>query len=305
VSALGRILRWPWEYLLILGALVGSNFLPTKEPPPPQPWPDGGQDFAQYLGQATTLLRLSGKHLIFDPMFSRRFSFAGVVKRRTAPPVAVKDLPPIDLVLLSHAHGDHLDLPSLKAIAAANPAPLTIVGAQGVAGYAKDKLEPEHPVRAINLTWKRAVEVAGMEITAWPGRHLGGRHWVTLDFHKYQYCGFVIQAPARTVFFPGDSGLHPAFAELPGRFDIDLALMPIDAFNRRDFLRPRHMAPEDALDIFRQSGARRMIPVHWGTFTLCNEPLGLSQQRLGAALAADPALAARVHNLPLGGVLPL
>jgi len=305
LSALGRILSWPWEYLLILGALVGSNFLPTRPSGPCQPWPGGGQDFVQYLGQATALLRLSGAHLITDPMFSRRFSFAKIVKRRTQPPLEVSGLPPIDLVLLSHAHGDHLDLPSLRAIAAASPAPLTIVGAPGVAGYAKAKLEPEHKVRAINLAWGKAVQVGRLVVAAWPGKHLGGRHWLTLDFNKYKYCGFVIQSPERAVFFPGDSGRHPAFAELPERFDLDLALMPIDAFNRRDFLRPRHMSPEDALDIFRQSGAKRMVPVHWGTFTLCNEPLDLAQKRLAAALAGNPGLAAKVHNLPLGHVLPL
>lgn len=305
MSTIGRIIAWPFEYLLILGALLGSNFSPTKPAPAPDPWPGEGQDFAQYLGQATVLMRLDGKHILSDPMFSSRFSFAKMVKRRTAPPLKVAELPPIDLVLLSHAHGDHLDLPSLEAVAAHSPSPLTVVGAHGVAGYAKAKLEPEHPVRAINLEWHQAVEVEGLGITCWPGKHLGGRNWITLDFKKYGYGGFVIAASRRTVYYPGDSGMCPAFAELPGAFELDLALMPIDAFNRRDFLRPRHMNPTDALEAFGQSGAKRMIPVHWGTFTLCNEPLGLSQKLLSEALAADPELAAKVHNLPLGGVLSL
>eukprot|EP01022_Parablepharisma_sp_SALTPOND_P026157 TRINITY_DN6216_c1_g3_i2.p2 TRINITY_DN6216_c1_g3~~TRINITY_DN6216_c1_g3_i2.p2 ORF type:complete len:823 (-),score=247.52 TRINITY_DN6216_c1_g3_i2:195-2663(-) len=305
MSSIGRKIAWPFEYLLILGALLGSNFSPTKPAPEPDPWPEPGRDFVQYLGQATVLMRLDGKHILTDPMFSKRFSFAKMVKRRTEPPLRVDELPPIDLVLLSHAHGDHLDLPSLRAIAAANPAPLTLVGAQGVAGYAKAKLAPEHKVRAIDLAWGRAVQVGPLVVSSWPGEHLGGRHWLTLDFSKYKYCGFVIQSPERAVFFPGDSGCHPAFAQLPQHFELDLALMPIDAFNRRGFLRHRHMSPEDALDIFCQSGARRMVPVHWGTFTLCNEPLGLAQQRLDGALQQNPALAAKVHKLPLGHVLPL
>ncbi|MBU1451549.1 MAG: MBL fold metallo-hydrolase [Proteobacteria bacterium] len=305
MSTISRILAWPFEYLLILGALLGSNIAPTKPAPTPEPWPGPGQDFAQYLGQGTVLLGLDGKHLLTDPMFSSRFSFGGLVKRRSDPPLRVEELPPIDLVLLSHAHGDHLDLPSLRAIAAHSPQPLTIVGAPGVAGYAKAKLEPEHPVRAVNLNWRQSVETEGLVITCWPGKHLGGRHWITLDFKKYGYGGFVVRSTRRSVYFPGDSGECSAFAELADTFSLDLALMPIDAFNRRDFLRPRHMNPEDALDAFKQSGAKRMIPVHWGTFTLCNEPLGLSQKRLAAALAADPSLAAKVHNLPLGGVLTL
>ena len=305
MNTIGQIIAWPFEYMLILGALLGSNFAPTKPAPKPDAWPGPERDFAQYLGQATVLMRLDGKHILTDPMFSSRFSFGGLVKRRTAPPLKVADLPPIDLVLLSHAHGDHLDLPSLGEIAAHGPDPLTIVGAPGVASYAKAKLEPEHPVRAVNLNWRQSVEVAGLHITCWPGKHLGGRHWITMDFNKYGYGGFLLTSSARTVYYPGDSGMCPAFAELPGAFDIDLALMPIDAFNRRNFLRPRHMNPSDALEAFKQSGAKRMIPVHWGTFTLCNEPLGLSQKLLKEGLAGDPALAAKVHNLPLGGVLTL
>jgi L-ascorbate metabolism protein UlaG (beta-lactamase superfamily) len=305
MNTIGRIIAWPFEYLLILGALLGSNFSPTRPAPPPEPWPGGGRDFVQYLGQATVLMRLDGRHLLSDPMFSSRFSLGKMVKRRTAPPLGVDQLPPIDLVLLSHAHGDHLDLPSLGAIAAHSPTPLTIVGAPGVAGYAKAKLEPRHPVRAVNLNWHQAVEVKGLRITCWPGKHLGGRHWITLDFKKYGYGGFVITSSRRSLYYPGDSGMCPAFAELAGAFDLDLALMPIYAFNRRDFLRPRHMNPSDALVAFQQSGARRMVPVHWGTFTLCNEPLGLSQKRLAEALAADPDLAAKVHNLPQGGVMTL
>lgn len=305
MSTIGRILAWPFEYLLILGALLGSNLLPTKPAPTPDPRPGPGQDFAQYLGQATVLMRLDGKHILTDPMFSSRFSLCKMVKRRSAPPLSVAELPPIDLVLLSHAHGDHLDLPSLRAIAAHNPKPLTIVGAPGVAGYARATLEPEHPVRAINLNWHQSVEAAGLVITCWPAKHLGGRHWITLDFKKYGYGGFVVRSSRRSVYFPGDSGMNPAFADLPAFCKLDLALMPIDASNRRDFLRPRHMNPEDALEAFGQSGAQRMIPVHWGTFTLCNEPLGLSQKRLAAALAAHPALAAKVRKLPLGGVLTL
>lgn len=305
MNTISQIIAWPFEYLLILGALLGSNFAPAKPAPKPDAWPGPERDFAQYLGQATVLMRLDDKHILTDPMFSSRFSFGGLVKRRTAPPLKVADLPPIDLVLLSHAHGDHLDLPSLREIAAHGPAPLTIVGAPGVAGYAKAKLEPKHPVRAVNLNWRQSVEVQGLRITCWPGKHLGGRHWITMDFNKYGYGGFVIASNRRAVYYPGDSGMCPAFAELPGAFDIDLALMPIDAFNRRNFLRPRHMNPSDALEAFKQSGAKRMIPVHWGTFTLCNEPLGLSQRLLREGLAGDPALAAKVHNLPLGGVLTL
>ena len=143
-------------------------------------------------------------------------------------------------------------------------------------------------MRAINLNWRQAVEVRGLVITCWPAKHLGGRHWVTLDFKKYGYGGFVLRSSKRAVYFPGDSGMNPAFAELAAAFKLDLALMPIDASNRRDFLRPRHMNPSDALLAFQQSGARRMVPVHWGTFTLCNEPLGRSQELLAQALAGTP-----------------
>lgn len=132
------------------------------------------------------------------------------------------------------------------------------------------------------------------------GQAPGGRHWITLDFRKYGYGGFVVTSARRSVYYPGDSGMCPAFAELPGSFNLDLALMPIDASNRRDFLRPRHMNPHDALEAFRQSGAKRMVPVHWGTFTLCNESLGRSQRLLREALADDPVLASQVYNLPLG-----
>lgn len=305
MSKIGHLLAWPWEYLLISGALLGSNLVPTRPAPAPEARPGEGSDFVQYLGQATVLLGLDGRHLLTDPMFSRRFSLGGMVKRRTAPPLEVKDLPPIDLVLLSHAHGDHLDLPSLRAIAAHSPATLTIVGAPGVATYARRKLAPQHPVQAIDLDWRQNARVGGLGITGWPGKHLGGRHWITLDFKKYRYGGFVITTARRSVYYPGDSGHCPHFAELAASFELDLALMPIDSFNRRDFLRSRHMNPLDALEAFRQSGARRMVPVHWGTFTLCNEPLELSRRRLDQALAADPALADKVHILPLGGVMTL
>jgi L-ascorbate metabolism protein UlaG (beta-lactamase superfamily) len=241
---------------------------------------------ATWIGHSTVLLQLAGRNVLTDPMFGERASpvgFAG--PRRWAPPgVSLADLPPIHTVLLSHNHYDHLDAGSVRALARRWPeaewhVPLRLAPLMRHLGVR----------RVVERDWWQAAASGPLTVTATPAQHFSGR--TPLDRDRTLWCGWVIAAPGRRVLFAGDTGYHPVFGEIARRLGpFDVALLPIGAYEPRWFMRPAHMNPEEAVQAFgdlrRAAGAQVLVPIHWGTFNLTDEPRTEPPERARAAWEA-------------------
>ncbi len=211
-----------------------------------------------YVGHATLLIQTEGGALITDPILSAR---ALLPKRRVAPGVPLEALPRLDLILISHAHFDHLDRPTLKRL----QKEATLVTAPGT----RDLLEDLGYRELIELPWGETIERGGFSIRALPIKHWGARQLTDME---RGFSGYLIESRAGSIFFTGDSAYFEGFREVGERYKPDLALLPIGAYSPPSFRR-NHMDPQDALRAFEDLRARHMVPIHWGTFRLSYEPL--------------------------------
>ena len=251
---------------------------------------------AAWVGHATVLLRIggpAGATVLTDPVFSPRVGLGlGLAtagpRRLVAPAVRVKDLPPVDLILLSHAHFDHLDRPSLAALARRFPAARVVTAANTA-----DLLDDLGFASVTELKWGDSADVAGLRLTALPARHWGARTFY--DAHR-GYNGYLISRNDRKkILFAGDTADHRDFA---GVGPVDLAVVPIGAY---DPYITNHATPEQAWRMALDAGARRVLPVHHATFTLSREPTAEPIERFLRAAGAD---AARVVVREVGGQWP-
>jgi L-ascorbate metabolism protein UlaG (beta-lactamase superfamily) len=237
-----------------------------------------------WLGHAGFLVQIGGQNILIDPNWAL---WHGPVKRVSHPSVTAAALPYIDLVLITHAHFDHLHLPSLRAIAAGQP----IIVPEGVGSIVKRCAFS----KITELGCWQTAHFRNLEITLTPARHWGAR-MIHDTFRKFG--GYLLRDEERTVFHCGDSSLFDGFTEIGRRADIDVALMPIGAYDAPSG-RAVHMNPEEALDAFDMLGARHMIPMHYGTFPLGGEPIHEPAQRLEKA-TTERGLEDRVLILPEG-----
>lgn len=218
-----------------------------------------------WLGHAGFFAQVNGINIAIDPNWAL---WHGPVKRVRHPSVWAHDLPPIDLVLVTHAHYDHLHLPSLRKLAAAQP----IIVPEGVGSLVKNCGFG----RIVELkTWQSAT-FQDLRITLTPARHWGAR--MIHDTHR-KFGGYLVKSPDRCLYHCGDSAMFDGFQEIGKRASIDLALMPIGAYDAPSG-RPVHMNPEEALDAFEMLGANAMIPMHHDTFPLGGEPIHEPAERL-------------------------
>jgi L-ascorbate metabolism protein UlaG (beta-lactamase superfamily) len=211
-----------------------------------------------YIGHATTLVQLGPVAILTDPVFSDRLL---VPRRLVEPGVPLDELPPLDLVLVSHGHYDHLDVPTHHRL----PNDAIAVVAENLA----DLVAPCGYRRVVELRWGESFVHRGVRVTALPVKHWGTRNLLP---DGRGYTGFLLESDAGAVFFPGDTAYFPGFSQYGSRFDIDVALLPIGAYSPPSFRRV-HMNPEDAFRAFRDLRARFMVPIHWGTFTVSLEPI--------------------------------
>jgi L-ascorbate metabolism protein UlaG (beta-lactamase superfamily) len=217
---------------------------------------------ATWLGHSTVLLEIDGRRVLTDPVWGERaspVSFAG--PRRFQPvPIAVDDLPALDAIVISHDHYDHLDYSTIVELAGRDTPFVTSLGvgahleAWGVA-----------PERIRELDWWEATEVAGLTLTAAPSQHFSGRG--VAGRNRTLWSSFAVRGPRHAIFFSGDTGLTPEYAEIRTRLGpFDLILLEVGAFHPSwgDI----HLGPENALAAHALLGGGAFLPVHWGTFNL-------------------------------------
>jgi L-ascorbate metabolism protein UlaG (beta-lactamase superfamily) len=235
---------------------------PAQHPSPEQ-WPDHGVH-AAWLGHATMLLKVDGMFILTDPVFSDRVGLSlgpltlGL-KRLTAPALNEKQLPKPDLILLSHAHMDHFDLPSLRDLEHRKTPVIT-------ASKTSDLLRVDRYASVRELAWGERTRVGAAEIRAVEVNHWGAR--MRTDTYR-GYNGYQIEIGRYRILFGGDTANTDAFRALHSSRPIDLAIMPIGAYNPWIYY---HCTPEQAWRMGNEAGAEFMIPVHHQTFQLSREP---------------------------------
>jgi N-acyl-phosphatidylethanolamine-hydrolysing phospholipase D len=235
-----------------------------------------------WVGHTTFLMQIGGYNVLTDPMWSDRASpvqFAGP-KRWVPPAVDFDRLPPIDLILLSHDHYDHLDSATVSRLALRYPASKWYVPL-GVGEFVRRR-----GARDISEhDWWDQTTFGDLRITCVPAQHFSGR---TLGKRNLTlWCGWTVASSSTSVFFAGDTALHPEFELIGARCGpFDFAILPIGAYEPRWFMGSVHMNPEDCLDAVAQldigQQGRRLVMVasHWGTFKLTDEPMSEPPQRM-------------------------
>ncbi|WP_428683780.1 MBL fold metallo-hydrolase [Sphingopyxis sp.] len=249
------------------------------------------------VGHATLLIQIGGLNLLTDPVWSDRASplaFAGP-KRVTAPGVELDALPPIDAILLSHNHYDHLDMATLaKLVARHDPLIVTPLGNDRIIHRRVPK------ARIVAGDWGDHFDVApGATVHIVPALHWSSRG--PRDRRMALWGGFVLEAAGKRVYFAGDTGYGTGaiFRDIGARFGpVDLAILPIGAYDPRWFMAAQHCDPEEAIRIMLDVGAKAAVGMHWGTFKLTDEARDDPERRLAAGLLArgiEPSRFAALH----------
>lgn len=275
-----------WQRTRRPGAWVAP--IDSEPGPPPPRRVEGSALRVTVVNHATVLIQTAGLNVLTDPIWSPRtspVSWVGPARVR-APGVRFEDLPPIDAVLISHNHYDHLDLETLRRLAARDRPRI-------FAGLGTGALLRQEGIEGwTDLDWWQAVPLApGVELVATPAAHFSGRGLG--DRNTVLWLGFVLRAPGGPVYFAGDTGRGGHYAEIRRRFGpMRLALLPIGAYQPRWFMAPVHLSPSEAVTAHRIVGAALSVGVHFGTFPLADE--GIDEPAYDLALArsaqgVDPA----------------
>jgi N-acyl-phosphatidylethanolamine-hydrolysing phospholipase D len=227
---------------------------------------EGEGDFATWLGHASFLLRIAGKVILTDPYLT---SFAGPAglgpKRYVKSGVAIRDLPPIDVLAISHNHYDHLDERALAKLPGKER--MTVVAPLKLGDFFR-KRGFDH---VVDMDWYDELRINDLKITALPVVHWSRR--VGFDYNTSLWAGFAFKGPEHHCFFGGDSGYGPVFKETGERYGpFDTALLGIGAYAPREMMRASHATPEEAVQMGRDLGAQRIVGMHWGTVVLTKEP---------------------------------
>lgn len=274
-----KLMKWmisrdhgPWAE--VIGAEPG--------PPPPRRVGSGGLRVT-FINHATTLLQQDGVNVLTDPIWSERsspVSFAGP-KRVRPPGLRFEDLPPIDVVVLSHSHYDHFDLATLKRLYDVHhPRFFTGLGNRAL-------LEDEGIHGVTEVDWWQEFPIAeGVTLASVPAQHFSNRG--LCDSDGTLWTGYVVKGPAGVSYFAGDTGFGPHFQQIRARYGAPrLALLPVGAFRPEWFMRPVHVSPKEALDAHHLLGAGTSVAIHFGTFDLGDDGQFEASREIEEAVASS------------------
>ena len=240
-----------------------------------------GDDGLWWLGHASVLLRMQGKYLLTDPVFSRRASplrFIGP-QRRTPPALSLDDIPALDAILISHNHYDHLDRWTIRALLRRFPEVKLFVPL-GLG----DTLRRFGARFVTELDWWQQASLDDLHLTAVPAQHWSMR--TPWDRNRSLWCGWVIESRELRFWFPGDTGYSTELLQIPQRLGkIDALALPVGAYAPRWFMSINHMDPQSAVSLWQQLGSPLAFPIHWGVFELADESLDEPVQELQRALS--------------------
>jgi len=262
----------------------------TKEKSPPRVQIEQSDDwrnlessstnYAVWIGHASFLINNGDLTIMTDPIFSERASpvaWAGP-KRMIPPSIPLADLPPIDVVVISHNHYDHLDLPSLKALQQANPEVVILVPQGDKALLEGQGLQNVHQFR-----WWQNIRLGKTELTFTPVQHWSSRG--ITDRNSSLWGGWFIKSPSLSLYHAGDTGYSKDFVKTRETLGVpDVAFIPIGAYEPRWFMRTQHVNPAEAVQVALDLKAPRSFGMHWGTFILTDEPVKSPPEELKKAL---------------------
>jgi L-ascorbate metabolism protein UlaG (beta-lactamase superfamily) len=248
-----RQLHRPDEDLMLAGAEARAGLAAASNPS------------VTWLGHACFLIRMAGLTILIDPYLSKTAGLIGIGPKRFVPaPIAAEDLPPIDILLLSHNHYDHLDLETLRKLG--NKDRMSVITTLGLAPYFT-RLGYRN---VTELDWWQKQKVGGVEVEALPAVHFSGRG--PFDSNKTLWASFAIRGDDLALWFSGDTATGDIFHEIgqqSGPFD--LAMVGIGAYEPRAIMKSSHANPEEAIGIVQAVRAKRAIGMHWGTVKLTPE----------------------------------
>ncbi|QDK38719.1 MBL fold metallo-hydrolase [Bdellovibrio sp. NC01] len=295
------VLKWQWERL-------------TKDKPEEAPYvpqivktdvnalQQASGDRLTWIGHSSALLQLDGVRVLMDPVFSERvspFSFIGP-KRQGELPFQLQDLPPIDVVIISHNHYDHLDLATLKSLEKRDPGKTLFL-----VGLGNKKLLEDEGIRNVKeLDWWDNFFVKGLTLTFTPTQHWSNRG--LFDSNQTLWGSWFITTEKFKFFFAGDTGYSKDFQDIYRKFGaVDVALLPIGSYEPRWFMKQNHVDPAEAVQMHKDLHAKLSIAIHWGSFRLSDEAIDAPPALLNEELKKANVLDSSFRVLKRGEILNL
>lgn len=241
-----------------------------------------------FIGHSTFLVQLGGLNIVTDPVWATTM---GLGKRLTPPGVPIEQMPPIDVVVLSHAHYDHLHLGSLRRL----PGDFTMLVPEGLGGWMKRKGFP----RVEEFSWWTEKRIGEVTFGFVPAKHWTRR--TPWDMNTSHWGGWMMQHEQDCLYFAGDSGYDELFLEIGKRYkQISVALLPIGAYEPEWFMRDSHMSPEEAVQTFLDIKAKTFVPMHYDAFHLADDTPKEALDRLLAEWQRRELPAERLWTMELG-----
>lgn len=272
----------------------------TRQEPPASPKPQSAVADSlviTYINHASFLIQADSINILTDPIYSDRaspFSFAGP-RRMRWPGVRFQDLPAIDVVLISHNHYDHLDLPTIRRLHTQHQ-PQFIVPL-GVGRF----LQKKGIENVTEIDWWQMQQISGIDITGVPAQHFSARG--LFDQNKTLWAGYVIHTRKGNVYFAGDTGYGDFFSEIGERFSIDVALLPIGAYKPGWMMSDIHLNPEEAVKAHKALKAKSSVAMHFGVFPMADDGQEEPIEELNKTLAKPEYKGTDFRVLPEGGHL--